>query len=173
MRAPGLTIRPERPADVSAVYNVNERAFGQQVEADLVDALRDAGKAVVSLVAILEGRIVGHILFSSVRVEPARPALRLLGLAPMAVAPEFQRRGIGSALVRTGLERCRTLGHEGIVVLGHPDYYPRFSFAPASRFGLRSEYDVPDEVFMALELCEGGLAGCSGTVAYEPEFARV
>jgi putative acetyltransferase len=99
------------------------------------------------------------------------PGLKILGLAPMAVLPSRQRGGIGSALVRDGLERCRLSGVQAVVVLGHAEYYPRFGFIPASRARLRCEYDVPDDVFMVCELEEGSLAGKAGTIRYHPAFA--
>ena len=166
-----IIIRREQPEDRAAVHRVHERAFGQPAEADLVDRLRACGQATVSLVAVCRGEVVGHILFSPVTIESGDeggPAAAL-GLAPMAVEPEHQRLGIGTRLVEAGLERCREARHAGAVVLGHADYYPRFGFVPASRYGLTSQYDVPDEVFMALELTAGAFAG-GGKVRYHAEF---
>lgn len=166
-----MIVRPETAADHAAVHAVNRRAFGQPGEADLVDRLRTAGCATVSLVAVDAGAVVGHILFSPVTVESPRvPPPNWLGLAPMAVVPERQRDGIGSALVRAGLTAARAAGATAVVVLGHPDYYPRFGFVPASRAGLGCVYDAPDEAFMALELLPGGFAGHRGLVHYAPEF---
>lgn len=127
-----VLIRAEEPADAAAVRAVNELAFGQPAEADLVDALRAAGKAIVALVAVAGGRVVGHILFSGVRIEPdaGDAAAVAAGLAPMAVLPELQRRGIGSRLVEEGLVRCRAAGYGASIVLGHPEYYPRFGYVP-------------------------------------------
>jgi len=167
-----LEIRGEEPRDEAAVRLLNEEAFGSAEEADIVDALRASGKVTLSLVAELEGRVVGHILFSPVTIETPTRTVAAVGLAPMAVLPELQRRGIGSLLVRQGLEQCRRADHERMVVLGHPDYYPRFGFVPASRFGIRSEFGVPDDVFMALELRPGTFAGVSGTARYEEEFGE-
>ena len=96
-----------------------------------------------------------------------------LGLAPMAVAPEYQQQGIGSALVRSGLEHCRAAGYKAVIVLGHPRYYPRFGFVPASHFNIRSQYDAPDEAFMALELEPGALGEIGGVVKYHPLFDQV
>jgi putative acetyltransferase len=163
----------ERPQDVTAIRRVNELAFGQPAEADLVDALRENGKVLLSLVAVEGDDVAGHILFSPVRIEPEGPPLSAVGLAPMAVLPELQNRGIGSQLVRAGLDECRKSGYDCVVVLGHAHYYPRFGFVRASRFNLKSEYDVPDEVFMALELREGSLSGHGGLVRYESEFGEV
>jgi len=166
-------VRPERPEDLGAIRAVNARAFARDAEADLVDALRAAGVALASLVAEQAGVVVGHILFSPVTLETAAGEVAAVGLAPMAVLPALQRRGIGSQLVQEGLEVIRRQGHASVVVLGHPSYYPRFGFVPASRFGIRWELDCPDEAFFALELVPGALAGKRGVVRFRPEFARV
>jgi len=168
-----VIVREERPEDRAAVRRVNEQAFGRAAEADLVDALRAHGKAVFSLVAVEGDQVIGHILFSPATIESDGKIFPALGLAPMAVLPERQKCGIGSLLVKTSLDECRRAGHECVVVLGHPEYYPRFGFAPASQYGIRCEYDVPDEVFMALELREGALQGRAGTAKYQPEFNKV
>ena len=168
-----MNVRAESTDDYTAVRQVNEQAFGRAEEAALVDALRGRAEPHISLVAEVDGRIVGHIFFSSVRVESEADEFAALGLAPMAVMPEFQNRGVGSELVRRGLEECRRRGHEIVVVLGHPEYYPRFGFVPAKQKGLSCEYPVPDEAFMALELSEGALAGRRGVVKYGPEFGNV
>lgn len=169
-----ICIVSEKPEHIPAIHRVNELAFGRSAEADLVDALRANGKAVLSLVAECDNEVVGHILFSPVTIESEKGTFRALGLAPMAVLPEHQNLGIGSELVENALDVIRESEDEiAVVVLGHPEYYPRFGFVPASRFGLRSEYDVPDEAFMALETRPGSLNGVSGTVRYAPEFAAV
>jgi putative acetyltransferase len=168
-----MTIRPEKPEDIPAIRIVNERAFGRPAEAELVDALRQNGKAAISLVAEDDGRIVGHVFFSPVTIQSKGTGLMGIGLAPLAVIPERQNQRIGSMLVEHGLRLCREEGHPFAVVLGHPDYYPRFGFVPASRFGIKSEYDVADEVFMVMELREGALCGCAGVVKYQPEFNEV
>jgi putative acetyltransferase len=165
-----LTIRHEQPYDIPSVREVNLSAFPTPAEANLVDALRQAAIPTISLVGDLGGSVVGHILFSPVTLT-GWPELKAMGLAPMAVGPARQRQGIGSALVAAGVESCRQRGSEAIVVLGHARFYPRFGFVPASRFGIRCEYDVPDDHFMALELVPDILSGKAGTIQYHPAFA--
>jgi putative acetyltransferase len=167
-----MLIRAEENKDREAVHAVNASAFETPLEANLVDALRAQAEPVVSLVAEDDGAIVGHIMFTPVSLS-GQPGLKVMGLAPMAVAPEHQRKGIGSALVRAGLERCRQLDFAAVVVLGHPEYYPRFGFSPSTRFGIGSEYDVPEDVFMATELQPGALSGKAGTVKYHAAFGDV
>lgn len=168
-----MIIREENPADLKAIRQVVEAAFGRKSEADLVDALRRNGKRLLSLVAEQDGQIVGHIFFSPVSIESEAGSRSAVGLAPLAVLPEFQNCGVGSKLVRAGLDQCRNAGHDCVVVLGHPEYYPRFGFAPSSRFGVKSEYDVRDEAFMLIELKDGALGDLGGTVKYQPEFNEV
>lgn len=166
-----IEIRPETPADCSAIRRVNEQAFGRANEAALVDALRANAQPHISLVAADGEHVVGHIFFSPVTIAAAEGDSSALALGPMAVLPEYQRQGIGSQLVRSGLAACTRLQHGVVVVLGHPDFYPRFSFVAASTKGLRSEYRVPDEFFMVTELFPGALRGRTGLVKYRPEFA--
>ncbi len=168
-----IEIRPEAAADRAAVRRINELAFGQPNEAELVDSLREGARPLLSLVAVEDGRVVGHILFSPVTITGPPGASTAMGLAPMAVLPERQNRGIGSALVEAGLAACRALCENVVVVLGHPRYYPRFGFAPASAKGLACEYSVPDDAFLVIELAPGALRGRTGLVQYHPEFHRV
>jgi len=164
-----VTIRSEKPGDREAVYAVNSAAFDTDAEADLVNSLRELARPLVSLLAEISGAVVGHIMFSPASLEE-QPDLPVMGLAPMAVLPSHQSTGIGSKLVVIGLEHCRQLGIKAVIVLGHPDYYPRFGFQPASRFGIESDYEVPDEVFMAMELEAGALNGVNGRVSYHEAF---
>lgn len=166
-------IREETGGDFEAVRRVNESAFGRPEEAALVEALRAVAHPHISLVAEAEGRVVGHIFFSPVRVESAGAEHEAFALAPMAVLPEFQGRGVGSRLVREGLEECLRRGHEVVFVLGHPGYYPRFGFEPAKPRGITCEYPVPEEAFMLKELRAGALAGRTGVVRYHEEFGKV
>jgi len=168
-----IIFRMERPDDQEGIRRLNEEAFGQTKEADLVDALRRRGACRVSLVAVEDGLIIGHILFTPVTLEGVKPLPDAVGLGPVAVLPSHQHRGIGANLIRLGLEACRKNGCEIAFVLGHPTYYPCFGFQPAHRFGLRCEFDVPEEVFMVLPLHEGALDGRSGVVRYLPEFYDV
>lgn len=168
-----IEIRSEKVEDENGVRRVHEAAFAPSLlEANLVDMLRIAGKALVSLVAIDEGQIVGHVLFSPVSIAIAPDQFRAVGMAPVGVLPGFQNKGIGARLVRQGLDQCREAGYDAVVVLGHTSYYPRFGFLPGSRFGLKNEYNAND-AFMALELKEGALASVSGLVRYAPEFRDV
>ena len=163
-----MLIRAEKENDRDAVYAVNVSAFETPSEANLVDTLREQAQPVVSLVAEDNGEVVGHIMFSPVSLS----GLKVMGLAPMAVVPEHQRKGIGSALVRAGLEQCKQLGFIAVLVLGHPEYYPRFGFSPSSQFGIDSEYEVPEGVFMAMELQPEALSGKTGRAKYHPAFSN-
>jgi putative acetyltransferase len=165
------SIREEEPADVDAIQSVNEAAFGRPDEARLVARLRAQGGVLLSLVAVVNGRVVGHILFTPVSIGTAPDGPRGAGLGPMTVRPEWQRRGVGSKLVIEGRHRLRERGCPFIVVLGHPEYYPRLGFGVASRHGLRSEWDVPDAAFMVLPLQPAPLT--PGVVMYRDEFTAV
>jgi putative acetyltransferase len=168
-----LTIRTENPDDVAAVYNIQSLAFGQPNEANLVDALRQHADPFISLVAELSGQIIGHIFFSPVSIEDENSSFMAMGLVPLAVLPEFQNQGIGSALVTAGLDECQRLGHDVVVVLGHPKYYPRFGFVSGHSKGIRSEYNVPADVFMVSELTSGALKGRKGLVKYHAAFSKL
>lgn len=165
-----LAVRYETPEDVRAIHYVNEQAFAQGNEADLVDALRRTSRLILSLVATEDHQVVGHAAFSPVAVEGPNAGFTAVGLGPMAVLPGHQRRGVGSRLVEAGLAEIASKGHEAVFVVGHPEFYPRFGFSPAGRYGFRCEYDVPDEVFMFKELREGALRGRTGIVKYSPQF---
>lgn len=165
-------IREEMDADREAIFQVNHQAFESRTEALLVDLLRERGKSVISLVAQADGKIIGHILFSTVSIEPEYENWHALGLAPLAVLPEYQRQGIGKALVMTGLDRCRELGIDLVFVLGHPAYYPGFGFSRASDYGFTNEYQA-EEAFMVMELKPGALDQFAGLVKYAPEFTEI
>jgi putative acetyltransferase len=167
-----MRIRTEGEGDRAPIHAVNRAAFGTLVEANLVDVLRRTATQFVSLVADVDGAIVGHIVFSKVWLA-GRDDLSIMGLGPMAVAPDYQRKGIGSALVRAGLTNCKQLGCQAVVVVGHAEYYPRFGFSPAVGYAIRCEYDVPDDVFMVAELEAGVLRGASGVVRYDEAFSGI
>jgi len=164
-----IEIRSETVDDAAAVRNVNERAFGRDAEARLVEMLNAANKALISLVALHQSRVVGHILFSPVTIAESPANFRGVGLGPLAVLPEFQNKGIGSGLILHGLEVCRQEAYDVVVVLGHTSYYPRFGFMRAKDYGLDNEYNAED-AFMVLELKSGVLQKLNGLVKYAPEF---
>lgn len=168
-----MKVRAEKPEDVEAIRRVNVAAFGRKSEADLVDQLRGVAST-LSFVAVEFEQIVGHVFFSPVEIEGecADDSL-VLGLAPVAVLPDYQRQGIGALLIQNGLKECARLGFKAVVVLGSPEYYPRFGFIPAKEKGLGCEYTVPDEAFMVLELESGVLESCVGTVKYRSEFSKL
>jgi putative acetyltransferase len=164
-----IDIRVEQPEDEAAIRDVNRRAFGADQECRIVDALRANGAVLLSLVAMLNGEVVGHILYSPASIGELTGA----ALGPMGVVPEHQRQGIGTRLVEAGIERLRTAGCPFIVVVGHAHYYPRFGFGPAADYGITCEWNVPDDVFMILMLDPLRMAGISGLAQYRPEFSSV
>jgi putative acetyltransferase len=163
-----LLVRDEQARDREQVRIVNDAAFGRSDEADLIDRLRVEGAVLLSLVAELDSRIIGHILFSRMAVETTQGPIAAVSLAPMAVLPDHQRRDVGSQLVRRGLAQLCDRGERIVIVLGHKQYYPRFGFSPEKARDLASPF--PPEAFMALELSEGALAGIQGTVRYPAAF---
>jgi putative acetyltransferase len=163
-----MEIRPYTTRDADAVDQVHRRAFdGRTDEARIVRRLHDADAAVVSLVAVVDDRIVGHVLFSNVTV--GGEGVELVGLAPVGVRPDYQHEGIGSSLIRRGIAQCRAAGVDAVVVLGDPEYYARFGFERASDDGLGNEYGA-DDAFMIKPLHDGALDGVNGVVVYRPEF---
>ena len=165
-----IEIREERPGDVAAIRDLNTRAFGQDQEGNIVDALRSNGAALLSLVATLDGRVVGHIMYSPLCVGGDVTGA---ALGPMAVLPEHQRQGVGSRLVEAGNRKLKDAGCPFIMVVGHAHYYPRFGFRPASTHGIKCEWEVPDDVFMLLVLDQGKMQGVSGLAKYRHEFSSV
>ena len=169
-----IIIRPESAEHETGVRVVEERAFGRAGEADLVDKLRARGAVTLSLIAVEAGEVVGHVLFSPVTIGEGSDALLALGLGPVAVIPNRQNEGIGSRLIRAGLEECRQAGVPAVVVLGDPRYYTRFGFGPAKRFSIRfMDENVPEEAFMIIELRRGVLENHSGVATYQSEFKSV
>jgi putative acetyltransferase len=170
-----ITVRPEQQGDIDEIYALNKLAFGQENEARLVDLLRTAPGYVpgLSLVATAANAVVGHILFSKIFVVSGDARHETLALAPMSVHPGYQKQGVGARLITAGLESARDMGFGSVVVLGHEHYYPKFGFLPASRWGIRAPIDVPDNVFMAIELLPGSLKNVSGIVEYPVEFSAI
>lgn len=167
-----MKIRPEQKSDHALIHEVNRLAFGGEDEARLVESIRNSALFIpeLSLVAVEDSTIVGHILFSPVTIETDEGSLEALALAPMAVRPDYQRKGVGTALVRQGLDVCRRMGYRIVIVIGHPHYYPRFGFTQARAKGFEAPFPVPDEAFMVCELLEGSLDGAAGTVRYPEAF---
>jgi putative acetyltransferase len=166
-----IAIRHEQPDDAAVVSAVHTEAFGRPAEARIVERLRQAAGFYLGLVATEGDQIVGHILFTPVPLRSNRSSDLVLALAPMAVRPAWQRRGIGGALVRAGLEACREARHDVVLVVGHPAFYPRFGFVPARTLGLSSEPAMPDAAFMVAELTPGALRGRRGVVVYGSDFS--
>ena len=167
-----MNIRNEVQVDIEKVYFLNEAAFETNEEANIVNTLREKVEGVISLVATKEDEVVGHIMFSPVDINGVSGKI-FYGLAPMAVSPSCQNKGIGSLLVEAGLKACKAQNISAVFVLGHPNYYPRFGFTPTTRFAIKSEYDVPDDVFMALELQAGSLREVNGILKYSKVFGSV
>jgi len=165
-----VIVREERPEDVIHIRHVNDEAFGREQESELVEKLRDHGMLPISLVAILDNEVVGHIAFSPVTIESAPSSLKAMTLAPVAVLPEYQRNGIGSQLVHAGLKECRRREQDLVFLVGHPDYYPRFGFVLARPRGIDCEFEVPEAAWMVVELRQGALSGLKGMVKFQPEF---
>jgi len=167
-----IIIRPENPWEIDQITHVNNVAFGQPDEGLLVESLRNGDNYIpeLSLVAEKDDGIIGHILFSPIVIKSGSVIYPSLALAPMAVLPEHQNTGIGTLLTESGLTAARNLGHQTVIVLGHSDFYPKFGFAPAVQFNIKSPYPVPEEVFMAIALVEGALDNIQGTVEYPKEF---
>ena len=162
-----VVIQKEVPGHYPAVRSILLECFNTSAEADLVDALRRNGKSALSLTSQHGDIVTGHIMFSPVHILPASPA-KGVGLAPLAVKPEYQHQGIGALLIREGLRLCRELEVDYIVVLGSPKVYSRFGFKKASSFGLMNEYGE-DDAFMLLQI--GSQLPSPGLVHYCPEFS--
>ena len=165
-----IIIRTEREADFFAVYEINCKAFETNVEAVLVNKLRKSGIPLISLVSELNDKLVGHILFSQAHIVSKKSRIEIMALAPMAVLPEYQGKSIGSELVRQGLKLCIQNGFKAVAVLGHPEYYPRFGFKPSQNCNITCSYEVPDNIFMIMELKDGFLKNTDGQVEYHKLF---
>ncbi len=175
-----LRVEPERPGDEPAISRVHAVAFrdadrASDAEVRLVEALRfsEAWVRQLSLVARLDGEVVGHLLFSRAVIAAPTGDVDVLALAPLGVLPGYERFHVGTRLMRAGLAEAHRLCFAAVVVLGHPKYYRRFGFRPAERPGVRAPFPVPTDAWMALELVPGALAGVEGLVRYPPAFAAV
>jgi len=166
-----LLIRKEEKKDYKKIYIVNRLAFGQENESKLIEKIRKGGNFIpdLSLVAKVDSKIVGHILFSKIKIV-GNSIFETLALAPMAVIPAFQKQGIGSKLIKKGMAKAKELGFDSIIVMGHKDYYPKFGFKRASTWNIKCPFKVPDEAFMAIELTKKALEGKAGIVNYPHEF---
>ena len=170
-----IYFRHETFNDYIAIKNVNDLAFGQANEGLLIDKLRLNPDFInkLSIIAEYKNKLVGHILFFPIKIQDDSKKHVSLALAPISVLPDFQNKGIGGQLITKGLEIAKELGFKSVIVLGHKDYYPRFGFLPANRWRIKAPFDVPDEVFMAIELVTDGLKDISGLVEYPKEFEEV
>ncbi|MCF6283559.1 MAG: N-acetyltransferase [Candidatus Polarisedimenticolaceae bacterium] len=168
-----MEIRPETDKDYVAIKALNDLAFRGEAEGSIVDKIRSSCEEVISLVAVEEGEVIGHILFTPVATMSGEDQVFGMGLAPMAVLPDYQNRGVGSLLVKEGVRILNEIGCPFVVVLGHPNFYPRFGFEKASSYALRAEWDgVPDEAFMVLFLKEPQELNVSGVVKFRAEFNK-
>lgn len=166
-----IKVRAEILQDTDAIRTINKQAFGQPQEATIIGRLRTNCDGLLSLVALQGEKIIGHILFSPVTIEGHHGILKGMGLAPMAVLPEFQRQGVGTELVKTGVQMLKKSACPFIIVLGHSEYYPRFGFEPASRYRIKSQWEgVPDHAFMILWLDKTMMNHVSGVAKYRDEF---
>ncbi|MCP6760595.1 MAG: N-acetyltransferase [Fischerella sp. CENA71] len=170
-----LNIIPETYKEILTIRQLITQAFGQVKVAELVDIIRESENFIpeLSLIAVENGEVLGHILFSQIIIETPNQTIPSLALAPLAVKPSHQCQGIGSRLVETGLSKCREFDYPVVIVVGEPAYYQRFGFQTAGQFGLRSSLSFPDEVFMVLELKPAALKNIAGTVRYPAYFQDV
>jgi putative acetyltransferase len=167
-----IFIRKETPHDYKEIKEVNNLSFNQKQEGELVDSLRKRPEFVteLSLVSIHKNKIIGHILFFPVTINSDTSVEVTLSLAPMAVLPGFRNKGVGGSLIKAGLKKARELGYNSVMVLGHPEYYPRFGFMKASNWKIKEPFSVPDEVMMAIELSEGSLGFGGGMIDFPKEY---
>lgn len=169
-----ITIRPEKSEDFNTIYKINKKAFNGEVEARLIDKIRQSDNFVpeLSLVALKDDKIVGHILFSRVKIKIKGAEKLILALAPIAVLPELQKKGIGSLLVKKGLQTCKGFDYDIIVVIGHPEFFPRFGFTPARKRGLEVSFgvEIPSEAFMVCELKKDALKDIRGIIEFPSYF---
>ncbi|PTM57845.1 GNAT family N-acetyltransferase [Desmospora activa] len=171
-----LKIREEKSIDLRKIKEINDLAFGRETESNIVDAIRKSPHFIPQLSLIAEtgdGEVVGHILFSIISIQTKEESVKSLVLAPMAITPKYQSQGVGSTLIREGLNRCGKMGFKHVVVLGHPNYYPRFGFIPAITKGIKAPFEVPNETFMVCELKKNSLEKVHGTVQFPEPLMSV
>ncbi len=168
-----MTIRIEKTTDIQQIWQINTEAFERKGEADLINTLRESDTPYISLIYEENNKFLGHIFFTPVELAGDTSGLDIMGLGPMAVVPEMQYKGIGSLLVKAGIEQCRDNGYDAIIVLGHAAFYPKFGFVPSVNYGIKSEFDVPEDVFMVLELKKNILKGKQGIIKYHEAFSSV
>lgn len=169
-----MNIRQESISDFQSIYEVNHLAFKQDNESQLIEKIRQGDTFIpeLSLVAEQNKMVMGHILFSKIKIV-GNENINSLALAPMAVHPNFQHQGVGSLLIIEGLKRATQLGYKHVIVLGHKDYYPKFGFSKAALWNIRCPFEVPDDHFMAKELVANSLKNINGIVEYPPVFYEV
>lgn len=172
-----IVIRQEQKKEYKEVELVVEKAFleaemSDHTEHELVNRLRMSEEFIeeLSLVALESDKLVGHILLTKIKISDEEKSTDSLALAPVAILPEYQNRGIGKALIEAALKKATDLGYQSVIVLGHETYYPKFGFRPTSKWGIKAPFEVPEEAFMGLELVEGALEGVRGTVVYSKAF---
>lgn len=172
-----IKLRQENPADYEQVFKLTELAFANMPFADhdeqfLVERLRKSEFFIpgLSLVAESDGKIIGHILLTRLKIQGTETEFESLSLAPVSVLPEFQKQGIGGMLIRKAHQVATNLGYKSVILVGHPEYYPRFGYKKASEFGLKFPFQAPDDACMAIELVDNGLEGITGMVVYSPEY---
>ncbi len=165
-----MNIRDEIQNDYEKIREVNELSFLGEEEGKLINKLREKGVDLISLIAEDGTNLIGHILFCPAVIKTKEKSIDIAALGPMAVLPSYQRKGIGSALIKEGISRCIKAGYGAVAVLGHPELYPKFGFSPSVKYGITCEYDVPEEVFMILELHNDFLNGIKGMVKYHAAF---
>lgn len=172
-----LTIRQEEPKDYPAVAKLLKSAFQDETHSDqnehlLVERLRNSDAFIpeLSIVAELEGKIAGHILLTKIKIWNENESFESLALAPVSVNPNHQKKGIGGQLIRAAHQKAKELGFQSVVLLGHQDYYPKFGYKPAGKYGIKIPFDAPEENCLAIELTKNALKGVSGMVAYPREF---
>jgi putative acetyltransferase len=166
-----VKIRVEKKSDFNAIKYVNDKAFNQPQEGNVIEKIRNTDSRILSLVAELDNKIIGHIFFSPVEIEGHPEIKNGMGLAPLAVLPEYQKQGIGKMLIKEGISKLKKQSVPFIIVLGHEHYYPKFGFETAAKYGLKSQWiGVPDEAFMVMILNKDKMKNVHGVAKYREEW---